>query len=105
MAGQRRDHQHARLRRVDVLGEMQRLPNGSSSVTSGVTGTSRLPTLTVAMAKSGRVWVSSKREIISRRGRELLADAFAQPPEGRSGRRHHGPREERNGATRSSCIW
>ena len=81
MARQRRHDQHARLRRVDVLGEMQQLAERQvERDLLDVTGTSRLPTRTASMPKSGRVWVSSKREIISSAAANWRP-SFAEAPE------------------------
>ena len=92
---QRRDHQNARLRRIDVLGEMQRdVPKGRSSATSSTTGTSRLPTLTVADGEiRPNMGDLEAGDHFHRRG-HLAAEIGGRPPQGCAGQRLHTARHQ-----------
>ena len=94
MPRQRRRHQHPRLRRVHVLGEVQQVPERQVSTTSSVTGTSRLPTRTDPMSNPGRMRELEPRDQLQRRRRRAPAG------QGRAGRRSRAPIATRGAAAR-----
>ena len=65
MARQRRHQEHAWLRVSMSFLKCSSVPNGVVSAALSCTATSRLPTLTLSIAKAGRAWVSPARAMIS----------------------------------------